>query len=226
MPQVPAYITILFLATVFTVALLFMKATQWHRKTFLILFVWIVIQTILGISGFYIPKSGFPPRFALMLMPPLIVILSLMFTAKGQAFLDHIDIRWLTLIHVTRLPVEIVLYLLLQQKWIPELMSFEGRNPDILSGLSALPVFFLAFRKGKINKPLLITWNILTLALVLNIAVNGLLSAPSPFQQFGFEQPNIAVLRFPFNLLPSMIVPIVILSHLASLRQLFKTKIT
>jgi hypothetical protein len=37
---------------------------------------------------------------------------------------------------------------------------------------------------------------------------------------FAFDQPNIAVLYFPFNWLPSCIVPLVLLSHLAAIRQL------
>jgi hypothetical protein len=41
-----------------------------------------------------------------------------------------------------------------------------------------------------------------------------------PFQQFAFDQPNIAVLYFPFIWLPSCVVPLVLLSHLAAIRQL------
>ena len=102
-------------------------------------------------------------------------------------------------------------------------MTFEGRNFDILAGITAPLIAWLAFRGGKINRPLLIVWNIFALILLINIVVNAVLSFPSPFQQFAFEQPNLAVLYFPFQWLPSVIVPIVLFSHLASLWQLFKT---
>ena len=39
-------------------------------------------------------------------------------------------------------------------------------------------------------------------------------------QQLAFEQPNIAVLRFPYVLLPGIVVPLVGLSHLLHLKQL------
>lgn len=65
--------------------------------------------------------------------------------------------------------------------------------------------------------------NIICLGLLFNIIVNALFSAPSPIQKFAFEQPNIAILYFPFSLLPTFIVPIVLLGHLVSIRQLLKS---
>ncbi|HZF66041.1 MAG TPA: hypothetical protein VEZ55_16225, partial [Chitinophagaceae bacterium] len=70
--------------------------------------------------------------------------------------------------------------------------------------------------------PLLLLWNFLCLALLLIIVVNALFSAPSPFQKFAFEQPNIAIFHFPFSWLPTFIVPIVLFSHLTLIRQLMK----
>ncbi len=99
-------------------------------------------------------------------------------------------------------------------------MTFEGRNFDILSGLTAPIIAWLAFRNGKTNPPLLIVWNIFALLLLINIVTNAVLSIPAPFQQMAFEQPNRAVLYFPFVCLPALVVPIVLFSHLASFRQL------
>ncbi|MCU0324429.1 MAG: hypothetical protein MUF45_04125 [Spirosomaceae bacterium] len=126
----------------------------------------------------------------------------------------------LTVIHTIRIPVEIVLYWLFLNKAIPELMTFEGRNFDILVGITAPIIYFFVFVKQTWGKSALIIWNIFSLGLLLNIIINGMLSAPTPFQQFGFEQPNIAVLHFPFMFLPGCIVPIALFSHLSSIRQL------
>lgn len=70
----------------------------------------------------------------------------------------------------------------------------------------------------------MIAWNFLGLALLIVIVVLAVLSAKTPLQQFAFDRPNIAVAYFPFNWLPSVVVPIVLLSHLAALRQLLITK--
>ena len=66
--------------------------------------------------------------------------------------------------------------------------------------------------------------NFICLVLLLNIVINALFSAPSPLQKFAFDQPNIAILNFPFSWLPTFIVPIVLFGHLTSIRQLTKIK--
>lgn len=107
-------------------------------------------------------------------------------------------------------------------------MTFEGRNFDILAGISALLVYYFAFKKNENTsnisqkaKLVLIIWNLVSLCFLLNIVVLAILSAKTPFQQVGFEQPNVAVTYFPFNWLPSVVVPLVLFSHLAALRQIF-----
>ena len=62
----------------------------------------------------------------------------------------------------------------------------------------------------------------IALGLLLNIVFIAIFSAPFSFQKFAFEQPNIAVLFFPFSWLPAFIVPVVLFCHLASIRQLIK----
>jgi hypothetical protein len=101
-------------------------------------------------------------------------------------------------------------------------MTFEGRNFDILSGITAPIIFWLAFRKGKIKRPLLIIWNIFALILLFNIVTHAILSFPFPFQQMAFDQPNRGVLYFPFIWLPTVVVPVVLFAHLISLWKLFK----
>jgi hypothetical protein len=116
--------------------------------------------------------------------------------------------------------VEIVLFFLFTYKTVPELMTFEGRNFDILSGITAPVIFYFAFIRQQLNRQILLIWNFICLGLLVNIVTNAILSAPFPFQQFAFDQPNIAVLYFPFIWLPCCVVPLVLLSHLAAIRQL------
>ncbi len=104
---------------------------------------------------------------------------------------------------------------------IPELMTFEGRNYDVLMGVTA-PIIGWLFVKNKLNKKFLLGWNITGLILVSFILFIGILSADLPFQQFGFEQPNRGINYFPFVLLPATIVPIVIWTHLSDIIKLIK----
>jgi hypothetical protein len=165
-----------------------------------------------------------PPRFALLVVPPLIFILIMFVTTGGKKFISSLNNRQLAVLHTVRIPVEIVLYFLFIAKTIPQIMTFEGRNFDILAGITAPVVYYFGFVKNNLSKPFLIIWNLICLGLLFNIVTLAVLSAATPFQQFGFNQPNIAIAHFPFNWLASVVVPIVLFSHLVVLRKLILQK--
>jgi hypothetical protein len=160
----------------------------------------------------------------LLLLPPLLLIIGLFATSKGRRYLDNLDVKDLTILHAIRVPVEVVLFWLYTHRAIPELMTFEGRNYDIISGLTAPFIYYFGFIRKTLNNRFILVWNFICLGLLINIVVNALLSAPFPFQQFAFDQPNVGVLFFPFNWLPSFVVPVVLLSHLAAIRKLLNAR--
>jgi hypothetical protein len=226
--NVPGYVSILFILTTFlTVGFLFYAIKQTVFDTFAAKIVitaaafWLIFTAMLALGGFYLSVDGFPPRFAFAPMPALLLIV-ILFIFFRRDFIDKLPLKILTLLQIVRIPVEIGLYWLFQNGMIPQIMTFEGRNFDILAGITAPFVFWLAFRQGKPNRPVLIAWNLVCLALVMNIVLTAIFSLPTSFQQFGLEQPNRAVLYFPYIWLPAIIVPIVLFAHLASLRQLLK----
>lgn len=223
MDTLPLYVPITFGLTVLLALYLFYRATRSSGILFLLL-GWAALQSVLGLSGFYLAINPSPPRFPLLVLPAFLLVIVLMSTKRGQRFIDGLDLSLLTLLHVIRIPVEIVLFWLFIHGAIPQLMTFEGRNFDILAGLSAPVIYYLGFVRKSLSNTVLLIWNIVCLGLVVNIAINGLLSAPTPLQQFAFDQPNIALAYFPFVLLPSLVVPMVILAHLASIRQILIAK--
>jgi hypothetical protein len=157
-------------------------------------------------------------------VPALIAILFLTVTAKGKEFLDKLDTGTLILLNIVRIPVEIGLFLLFTDKAIPEVMTFEGRNLDIISGLTA-PIVWWLYKKYR-SRALLLSWNILCLALLVNIVGTAVVAAPFDFQQIAFDQPNVAVIYFPFVWLPCCIVPLVLFTHVAMIRKLVTGKAT
>lgn len=225
MDNLPVYIGIVFGLTTILSGYIFYKATVQSRNTGVILFSWLIFQAGLGLAGFYTITDTMPPRFLLLVLPPLLLIIFLFNNARGLEFIDSLDIKILTILHTIRIPVEVVLYWLYINRAVPELMTFSGRNLDILSGISAPIVFYLGFIRNSFSKKFLIFWNGFCLVLLFNIVINGILSAPFPFQQFALDQPNIAVLYFPFNWLPGFVVPLVLFSHLATIRQLYYNRV-
>ena len=129
------------------------------------------------------------------------------------------------MVHIVRIPVEIVLYWLFLYEKVPELMTFEGRNFDILAGLTAPIVYYFGFVKKKLDRKFIVIWNGLGLLLLMNIVINAILSAPLPFQQFAFDQPNIAIFYFPFIWSPIFIVPVVLFAHMVAIQRFFKKEL-
>ncbi len=222
MLNLPTYIPITFALTTLATVFLFYKATNNSKTTLFILLAWLGIQAVIGLSGFYTVTDTIPPRFLLMVAPPFLFIIILFATAKGRKYIDSLNIKTLTILHIVRVPVELVLLWLFMNKAVPELMTFEGRNFDIVSGITAPFIYYFGFIKKQLNTKVILLWNFICLGLLINIVVNAVLAAPFPMQQFAFDQPNVAVLYFPFNWLPCCVVPLVLFSHLASIRQLLK----
>ncbi|MCB0664558.1 MAG: hypothetical protein KDC80_01995 [Saprospiraceae bacterium] len=222
MENLPSYLSILFGIVVIVTIVWFYLATG--SKAFLTISVaWTVLQSIFGISGVYQETESLPPRMLLFGFFPVLLIIALTFsTTKGKAFIDQINLKVLTYFHSIRIAVEVILLFLFYNGVMSVYMTFEGSNFDLFSGVTAPIAAFLAFRKAEVNRKLLIWWNIICLLLLLNVVVTAVFAIPSPFQKLAFDQPNIAVLFFPYNLLPTVVVPTVLFGHLVALRQLTK----
>jgi hypothetical protein len=220
MEKVSTILDVFFILTTILGVWQFYRASNKSKKFLLIVFIWMTIQFLLGRTNFYDNETTIPPRFILLIFPGFVLIILFFLSVGGRKFIDSLSLKQLTLLHTIRIPVEIALYYLFIVEAIPQIMTFEGRNFDIVAGLTAPFIFYFGFIKNKISDRLLIVWNVISLGLLVNIIVIALLSAKNPLQQFAFDQPNIAIGHFPFNWLPSVIVPLVLFSHLTSLRQL------
>ncbi|MFK8038869.1 MAG: hypothetical protein AB8B74_11300 [Crocinitomicaceae bacterium] len=183
---------------------------------------WLFIQMLLTQTGIY--SSGMttvPPKIILFgVLPAFIAIIIIFNTRKGKVFIDSLPLKRVTTIHIVRIFVEVGLYYLFIGKAIPEIMTFSGQNFDILAGITAPFIIYFGLYKKTLNKHLILIWNIVSLGLLSYIILLAILSAPSPFQQVGFDQPNIAIFYNPYSWLPTLIVPMVIFMHLVAIRQL------
>lgn len=228
--NLPSYISIVFILTTFlTVGFLFyaIKTSVFETASakiivFLLSF-WLFFQAILALNGFH-QAVTFPPRVVIFGVFPALLLIAAYFVFFRANFIEKLPLKVLTILHIVRIPVEIVLLWLFQNQLVPQSMTFEGRNFDILSGITAPIIYFLAFRGGKINRPLLIIWNIFALLLLFNIVITAILAFPSINPQLPLELQNRGVTYFPFIWLPTVVVPIVLFSHLASLWKLFKNQ--
>jgi len=217
----PPWISVLFLATSLLTIGFFYYANGKPKTLLFLIILWSALHSILAYSGFYKVTDSIHPRFGLVLVPAVLIIIYGLLPKQQKWIFEKRNTKISTFLHVVRLPVELVLYALFIHKMVPELMTFEGRNYDILMGITA-PIMGWLLLKNIVTKYILLLWNMIGLVLVLFILVNGILSAELPFQQFGFDQPNRGIMYFPFILLPATVVPIVIWTHLSDSIKLIK----
>jgi len=216
--HLPNWINLLFITTWLLTVIFYYYSNGKAVKSTLVILLWSLVQSILAYQGFYQDTRAIPPRFALVLVPAILIVGYALIYKKDQV-LNSRNIQISTLLHTVRIPVEICLLYLFLNGMIPELMTFEGRNFDIIAGITA-PGMWLFLYYNKSNFMILKLWNIICLCLVCFIVINALLSTETFLQQFGFDQPNRAINYFPFILLPSIIVPIVIFTHISDLMKL------
>ena len=158
--NLPNYISITFVLTTLLTLVLFhltVKKSTFQKlanKISIGLIGWLVFHGLLSYTLFYFNTIGdTPPKMPLIGVGPLLLTMLLLFnTKKGKLFIDSLPLKQLTLISIVRIPVEIVLWWLFLNNAIPELMTFEGRNFDVLAGLTAPLIVLVAFKKDQINK--------------------------------------------------------------------------
>jgi len=209
-------VSIMFLLAWLLGLVCFYLANARPNKLIVLLILVSAIQSVLAYSGFYHNTSSLPPRFICALGPPTFIIIYGLLPKQIEWVKKNRNIKYSNLMHAIRILVELTLLQLFLHGSVPELMTFHGRNFDIIAGVIGLIVGLTLFLRP-IDKKVLIAWNLIGLALVLFIMINGILSSRLPIQQFAFDQPNVALEYFPFILLPAVIVPMVIYTHVTDI---------
>lgn len=217
--QLPTWIPLLFLVTTVITLVLFYYSNGKPKRLLSILVLWGIVHSILAYNEFYRVTDTIPPRFALVMVPVFATITYGLFPKQLRWVYANRNLKISTFLHTIRIPVEIVLLYLYLHHTIPELMTFEGYNFDILAGITA-PIVGVLFIKKKFSKKSLLVWNVIGLFLICCIFLIATLSAELPFQQLAFDQPNRGITYFPFILLPALVAPIVLYMHLSDILKL------
>jgi hypothetical protein len=183
------------------------------------LLVWALFVSGWSLSGKMADFSLFPFNLLPVLVIPAIVGIIFISSKKTGELLKRIPPENIVRLQGFRFGVEVLLWMLFVAEMLPEQMTFEGRNFDILAGFSA-PIVAVLVSKGTISRTGVIVWNILCLVLLLNIVTIAILSTPSPFRVFMNDPPNYVVTLFPISWLPGFLVPLAYYLHFISLRQM------
>jgi hypothetical protein len=180
---------------------------------------WIVFVSFWSLSGIMSDWSKFPFNFIPIIGIPLISILIYTFSDSLRDILQHINQERIVQLQNFRFFVEILLWLLFMASIIPMQMSFEGRNFDVVSGITA-PVVAWLIRRNRLSSTALVVWNLICLGLLINIVSIAIMSTPTPLRTFMNEPANTIVTYFPVSLLPGFLVPLAYSLHFFSLRKI------
>ena len=179
---------------------------------------WLVLTASVAATGFYADFQSMPPRFLTLLIPPLIGLIFLYRSHAIASLLGSFTQSQLIGLQSFRIIMEFILWLLYLEGKMPVQMTFEGRNFDIIVGLTA-PLLAQFIIRGNISNKVIILWNVLCMLILANTVITAALSAPTPFRVFMNEPANTVIAYFPFVWLPAFVVPFAFALHLLSIKK-------
>lgn len=157
-----------------------------------------------------------PPPFGLLVVG-IVALASLMsFSSYGARLARGLPIWLLVAVQGFRFPLELAMHVMYERGIMPVHMSYSGRNFDILTGISAFAVAWLA-ATGRAGRGLVLAWNVVGLALLINVVTVAILATPR-FRYFGDDHLNVWITYPPFVWLPAVMVPAAFAGHLIIFR--------
>lgn len=181
--------------------------------------LWALVVGLLAHGGFFSNFTVLPPRLLFALVLPAVALAAALIGSETfRQAIRSIPIAWLLYLQVFRVVVELILWRGYKLGLIPVQMTFDGRNFDILAGLTAPLAGWLWQRTH--HRLAAVAWNLAGLALLANIVVVAILSMPTPLRVFTEGPANTLLTQFPFIYLPAILVPVAYTAHILSLLQL------
>lgn len=159
-----------------------------------------------------------PPPMLLLVLSIGAVASAIACSHFGSALATRIPLAALVGVQAFRLPLEIAMHALIARGVMPPQMSYGGLNYDIVSGATAIVVAALV-ATGRAGRGLVFAWNLMGLALLVNVLVVAILSMPM-VAAFGPDRLNVFVTYPPYVWLPAVLVLAALAGHLLVFRAL------
>lgn len=144
--------------------------------------IMMLLSAVLAAGGVLSRFDRLPPPGMLFLATCIIATVGMAMSPIGRALGQGIPMAWLIGFQSFRLLAELAIEAAHRQGLAPLQMTWHGRNLDIITALTAIPVALMIHRRP--SRALAIGWNLLGLGLLLNVMAVGILSLPAPWQRF------------------------------------------
>jgi hypothetical protein len=182
---------------------------------------WLAITALVAASGALSDFTSKPPRLMVLLFATMALFTFATMRPVVRRLLAAAPRHWPIALQTMRIPIELALWGLFAAGKLPVQMTFEGRNFDVLVGLTA-PFAVLAVARGFIGRRAAIAWNLASFGLLLNIMGIAITTFPGPLHLDWPGVSNVIVATPPFVWLPAFLVPVAFFGHVVSLRQLMQ----
>ena len=182
--------------------------------------LWLTYAGVLGYLGIVAsPPHGLPGPA--LLVAPVVAFVALFLARSPAAKRVALAVPLSILLgaQTFRVGVELFLHQLWLDGMAPRMLTYAGANFDMAVGLSA-PIVAWGYWRGHIGERAALAWNVVGLALLANIALRALLTAPGPLNLVHAEIPNIAIGTFPFTYIPGFFAPLALVLHVLAIRAL------
>jgi hypothetical protein len=191
-----------------------------------LLFGWLALAVFLACLGTFRSAIVQPfPFIGLAILGP--IVLGSLFMRKSETVQEIIEaVPQSRLVGFQAYRVVGVVFLILHAGGLlPAVFALPAGYGDLLVGLSAIALAHpLAYRSRTNPDRLIALWNWCGIFDLVIAVGTGFLTAPTRFQIFSHQAPNLLIGTFPLVMIPIYLVPISILLHLASLAKLRKGK--
>ena len=178
--------------------------------------VWLNVTWSLAQGGVLAQWDRTPPPFMVLVVVMLVLAFAMAFSRVGGRLAEYIPIWALVAVQSFRLPLELAMHRMAERGIMPPQMTYTGRNFDIVTGATAIVVAAWLW-SGRGGRSLVLAWNLLGLALLLNVVIVALMSTPR-FARFGPDRLNTWVAFPPFVWLPAVMVLAALAGHLIVFR--------
>jgi hypothetical protein len=179
--------------------------------------LWLALTSTLASRG--VLHFEPPPTMGLLIVATFVLVVVIVRSPAGQRITTQLPLAALVGFQAFRIAVELLMHRAYEEGLMPIQMSYAGRNFDIVSGGTAL-LLAIWLATGHRSPRVVALWNVLGIALLTNILIIALLSAPTPLRVFMNEPANTWITHSPWVWLPTVMVAMAMLGHIAVYRRL------
>jgi hypothetical protein len=151
---------------------------------------------------------------------PVVAGIALLRVAAVRRAIERIPLHWLVGVQFYRVLGGLFLIGYAQDE-LPAEFALPAGIGDVFVGITAVAVAWLAATHGvERMRTTVLGWCVLGIGDLVVAVGTGFLSAPSILQQLALDDPNSAISRYPFVLIPTFLVPISIVLHVYVIHRL------